>query len=81
MLHHYISRSLADFAVKQERRDGTGSVKQVRGPFNKLLHPVTLPSTAVLQCCCGRAAGRMLLTMPIASFRCHGCPQPEPASV
>lgn len=29
VVHHYISRSLADFAVKQERRDGTGNVKQV----------------------------------------------------
>lgn len=38
VLHHYISRSLADFAVKQGRRDGTGNVKQVgRLPLDALL--------------------------------------------
>lgn len=34
MLHHYISRSLADFEVKQGRRDGTGSVKELSNFFD-----------------------------------------------
>jgi hypothetical protein len=29
VLHHYISKSLADFEVKQARRGGAGSVKTV----------------------------------------------------
>lgn len=34
VLHHYISRSLADFEVKQARRDGTGSVKTLSSFFD-----------------------------------------------
>ena len=47
VLHHYISRSLADFEVKQARRAGDGSVKTLSNFFNWARESTAICTAAV----------------------------------